>query len=142
VKAASVALAVITAVALLAAAGCRPGGGTPEETLEAYNGAMAAKDFTLAALMIYCEAWEKYDAGELSRARAEYAGELAKAYELSGLDYGRAVIVNRDKPAPGVVRLYVEYERRSSSAPVPTYVMPFKRLGGMWYYYIPCPPGR
>ncbi len=127
---------------LTAAVGCR-GGGSAEEALEAYNGAMAAKDFAGAAHMVFCETWEGYDAGELARARAEYAEELAKSYELSDLDYGRGVIGDRDKPAPGVVRLYVAYERRSApAAPAVTYVMPFKRVGGMWYYYLPSPPGR
>jgi len=136
VKGGVIALTPAALAALISGVGCH-GGGSPEEALEAYNGAMAAKDFAGAAHTVYCESWGGYDAGELAKAREAYGRELEGSYELSNLDYGRAEIVRRDRVANDLVRLLVNYKRRSAGAPAAAYEMHFKLINGSWYYYVP-----
>lgn len=123
------------------AAGCTGGGGSPEEALETYNAHMASKDFDGAARVVYLEAWEHLPAGEVAASRKEYVARLAEAYDDGHLDYGRAEIKDRGKMAAEVVMLTVEYRRRDEpSAPPILWAMPFKCVGGAWYYFIPEPP--
>ena len=118
---------IAAAAALYAASGCA-GTGTPEETLEAFHGHMAAKDFVRAAdLVSYLDAGPGAGPGER-------AARLAATYDAGDLDYGRAEIRERRRLGPEEVDLTVTYPRRSrpSTPPVARRVTLRKMRGG-WY---------
>lgn len=136
--------ATVAVAALLAAAACGTGNlpaGTAEEALEAFNGHMAARDFESAADYVYFECWD-HTPGQTSAERREQALEtLAYQYDHNDLDYTRAEVVGRGKPAEGFVTLSVAYRKRSEPTAGPqTWSMTFKRVGGGWRYYVPVPP--
>jgi hypothetical protein len=117
------AIIAAAAAALGAASGCT-GAGTPEETLEAFHGHMAAKDFARAADLV------SYPGAE----REVTAARLAEAYDADDLDYGRAEIRDRRRLGPEEVEFAVSYPRRSRpSTPPVTRWVPVKRMRGRWF---------
>jgi len=118
------------AAALCATLGCA-GTGTPEETLEAFHGHMAAKDFARAADLVSCPG-----AG-VDAEREEYAARLAATYDGGDLDYGRAEIRERRSRGPGEVEFTVSYPRRSQpSTPPATRRVTVRKIRGGWYCII------
>jgi hypothetical protein len=119
------AIIVAFAGALGAASGCT-GAGTPEETLEAFHGHMAAKDFTVAAGLV---CYPEPGAG-----REETAARLAQAYDADDLDYGRAEIRERRRLGPEEVEFTVAYPARSRpSTPYAVRRVTLMKMRGGWY---------
>jgi hypothetical protein len=107
------------------------GAGTPEETLEAFHGHMAAKDFARAAALVSFP-----DAGA-DIGREESAARLAETYAAADLDYGRAEIRERLRRGAEEVEFAVAYPRRSRpSTPPVTRRVSVKRMRGGWYCII------
>lgn len=114
------------AAALWATGGCT-GAGTPEETLEAFHGHMAAKDFSRAADLA------SFPAAGADAGREDIAARLAEAYDAEDLDYGRAEIRERKRLGPEEVEFAVAYPRRSRpSTPPATRRVTVKRMRGGW----------
>lgn len=137
-------LAATAITAGLALGACLNGilpAGTPEEALEAFNGHMAARDFETAAAYAYFECWD-HTPGQTPAERREQAREsLAWQYDHNDLDYNRAEVTGRSKPAEGFVALAVAYRKRSAPAGgAATWSMVFKRCDDGWRYFIPVPP--
>lgn len=128
----------------LLAAACGAGSlpaGTPEEALEAFNGHMAARDFASAAAYVYFECWDHTPGQTPAERRAQALESLAWQYDHNDLDYNRAEVTGRGKPAEGFVTLAVAYRKRSAPAGgAATWSMTFKRCDDGWRYFIPVPP--
>jgi hypothetical protein len=122
---------MLAAAALGAALACA-GAGSPEETLEAFHGHMAAKDFARAAELVSCRGAEAGPEAPVAR--------LAEVYERDDLDYGRAEMGERRPGGPGEVEFTVSYRRRSrpSTPPVTRRVAVEQRRGG-WYVIVEPP---
>lgn len=119
--------AIIFAAALCAALGCT-GAGTPEETLEAFHGHMAAKDFARAAALT------SYPDAPAGSALKESVARLAETYDAEDLDYGRAEIRERRRLGPDEVEFTVTYPRRSRPSTPPTARrVTLKKMRGGWY---------
>jgi hypothetical protein len=128
-------LAVSTLGAALVATSCGGGGGTPEETIETFNGHMAAKDFERAAALVHCREWLAGPGAELAAKRAAYAELLAKSYDGDDLDYGRAEIMERTRRSGGEVEFAVAYRLRARpSGPPVVLKLTVKEIEGRWYY--------
>ncbi|NIT36339.1 MAG: hypothetical protein GTN49_07540 [candidate division Zixibacteria bacterium] len=111
------------------------GGGTPEEAVETFNGHMAAKDFGLAAGLVYCRDWLGASDAELAAGRAAYADVLAERYDGDDLDYGRAEITERTRRSGSEVGFAVTYRRRARpSGPPVVLELTAKEIEGRWYY--------
>ena len=123
--------AILTVTAAACTALCCAGSGAPEETLEAFHGHMAAKDFAGAAEFV------SYAEADPAAERGVYAARLAATYDADGLDYGRAEIRDRRSRGPGEVEFTVSYPRRSRpSTPPVTRRLTVKRIRDAWYCII------
>jgi len=121
------AIIVAVAAALWAASGCT-GAGAPEETLEAFHGHMAAKDFGRAAGLA------SYPDAAAGAGAEENAARLAETYDAGDLDYGRAEIRERRRLGPEEVEFTVSYPRRSRpSTPPAARRVTLKKTGGSWF---------
>lgn len=128
-------LAIFSLGAALLAVSCGGGGGTPEETLETFNGHMAAKDFERAAGLVYCRDWLGASGAELAAERAAYADVLAERYDGDDLDYGRAEITERTRRSRGEVEFAVAYRRRARPSGLPVVLkLTVKEVEGRLYY--------
>jgi|GEM_PF-2007204 hypothetical protein len=128
-------LAIFPLGAALLAISCGGGGGTPEETVETFNGHMAAKDFEGATALVYCRDWPGAPGAELEAKRAAYADVLAKRYDGDDLDYGRAEITERTRRSRDEVEFAVAYRRRAGpSGPPAVLKLTVKEVEGRWYY--------
>jgi hypothetical protein len=127
-------------IAAWAATTCCGGGcGTPEETVETFNGNMAAKDFERAASVAYLGEWSDLPATEVEGRRVEFAESLASLYDGEGLDYGRAEIGERERVSSDEVEFVVTYPLRSRpTGPRATRKVTTRKIGGRWY----CEPPR
>ncbi len=136
-------LAIFPLGAALVATTCGGGGGTPEETVETFNGHMAAKDFERAASLVYRRDWPGAPGAELAAKRAAYAEVLAERYDGDDLDYGRAEITERTRGSGGEVEFVVAYRRRARPSGLPVVLkLTLKEVEGRWYYVPGLVPDR